>query len=150
MGGPDRDRVSADPHEAGMAETHLPGETHQQVQSDGSERKYEHQGRDAIVISGRKKHWQHDHHGGHGQRWHKSMSQEPLHEALDAMSIPLSRMRSEQGQTEPVPACVTRHEVGHKGHTRSIGARPNSPRGVANRTIKMIRNATASLYCEET
>src|SRR5919198_9650 len=96
MGGPDRDRVGADPHETGMAETHLPSETHQQVQSDGGERKYEHQSRDAIVIGGRKKHWQHHHDYLHRQRWHKSMSQEPLHEALEAMSSPLSRRRSGQ------------------------------------------------------
>ena len=89
MSGPDRDRIGADPHEAGMAETHLPGETHQQVQSDGSERKYEHQGRDAIVISGRENERQQDDDRGHRKRGEKPMIQEPSHEALDALSIPV-------------------------------------------------------------
>jgi len=48
-----------------MAEAHLPGKTHQQVQSDRGEREHEHQRRDAIVIGGRKKQWQKDDNGGH-------------------------------------------------------------------------------------
>src|SRR5882672_4789904 len=34
-------------------------------------------------------------------------------------------------------------------HTRSTEALPSSPRGMANSTIRITRNATASLYCEE-
>jgi len=65
MGRANGDGISADPHEAGMAEAHLPGKTHQQVQSDRGEREHEHQRRDAIVIGGRKKQWQKDDNGGH-------------------------------------------------------------------------------------
>src|SRR5258708_14258634 len=36
-----------------------------------------------------------------------------------------------------------------RAHTRSTDARPKRPRGMANSTTKMTRNATASLYCEE-
>jgi hypothetical protein len=75
---------------------------------------------------------------------------------LSGLSIPVLRTQS---STKRVQMSVG--SVGEKraddappirptGHTRSADARPNSPRGMASKTIKMTRNATASLYCEET
>ena len=89
VGRPDGDRVRADPHEAGVAQAHLPGETHQQIEPDGGEGEHEHQRRDAIVISGRENERQQDDDRGHRKRGEKPMIQEPSHEALDALSIPV-------------------------------------------------------------
>src|SRR5713226_8219093 len=112
MSGADGDGIAANPHEAGMTETHLPGKAHEQVQPECSEREHEHQRRDAIVIGGWKEQRERDHDAGHGQDWRKPVIEDAAH-----------------------------------AHTRSTDALPNSPRGNANRTARMTRNATASLYC---
>ena len=114
MGRTDRDRVGADPHEAGMAEAHLPGKAHQQIQAHAGERKHEHQRGDAVVVGGRKHQRQRDDQDGHRQHDRQTMIEECTH-----------------------------------AHTRSAVALPNSPRGIANRTSRMTKKATASLYCEE-
>ena len=49
--------------------------------------------------------------------------------------------------------CGDRHQPGIEqrahAHTRSTLARPNRPCGMANSTARMMRKATASLYCED-
>src|SRR5229473_8174852 len=115
MSGPDSNRIGADPHEPGMPKTHLPGKTHEQVQSERSEREYEYQRRNAIVVGGWKEQRERDHDAGHGQDGRKPVIEDATH-----------------------------------AHTRSTGVLPSSPCGSTNRTAKMARNATASLYCEET
>src|SRR5262249_52072270 len=52
--GPDGDRISADAEKAGMAEAHLAGKAHQQIEPHRRQGKNEHEGRDAIVIGRRK------------------------------------------------------------------------------------------------
>ena len=118
MGRADGDRVGADPHETGVAEAHLSGEAHQQVQAGCREREHEHQRRDPVVVArGKQQRQQED------DRRHRRNARQPVLE---------DRTHGEAGP-----------------HTRSTDARPNRPRGMANSTISMTRNATASLYCEE-
>ena len=65
---PQRDRVGADAEEAGMAEAHLAGEPHEDVEPDRGERRDPDEGGDAEIEAGRKdERQQRDHEGEAGK-----------------------------------------------------------------------------------
>src|SRR5579864_428941 len=100
-----------------MAEADLTGEAHQQVQAEAGDCEDKDQGRDAIVIGGRKRQRQHQYDRGE---------------------------RDEGNQAVSLQQSSSIEEREH-AHTRSTFALPKRPCGKANSTARMTRNATASL-----